>query len=176
LNKQEDSMSAAMKNKRYHQYYRRIDVALRLMAHGARAQVASDWSGMTPDQLATLRERWMPDDDGGYRGPSPKSYRPIFRSITLTSHASLFAGLHKIIGADATEPSLDGAEALCETYEAYRAWEPEGPLKFDQGVMLATGTTLDEEVGLIRCEMCGCALLVDRLQQAVQRFCKRCSN
>lgn len=167
-------MEVAVGNERFDRYYRRIQLGLRLMAHGARAQTASVLSGLSLDQLATLRKRWMWDAEDGYRGPAPTSYKPIFRSIAMTSHASLFVGLHRIVGPDVMRPSLEFGELLCEAYEAYRAWEPDGPLKFDQGVMLVMGAMQDEEIGLIGCEGCGCALLVDKLREVMLRRCTRC--
>lgn len=161
-------------NERFDRYYRRIQLGLRLMAHGARLQTASTLSGLTVDQLITLRKRWMWDAEDGYRGPAPTSYKPIFRSIPLTSHASLFVGLHRLLGDGLMQRSLEAAELLCEAYEAYQAWEPDGPIKFDQGYMLATGARADEEIGLVRCEGCGCALLVDKLREVVLRRCTRC--
>ena len=46
---------------RFDRYYRRIQLGLRLLSHGARAQTACDWSGLTPDRLITLKRRWLPD-------------------------------------------------------------------------------------------------------------------
>ncbi len=48
-------MDATVGDERFDRYYRRIRLGLRLMSHGARAQTASDWSGLTLDQLVTLR-------------------------------------------------------------------------------------------------------------------------
>jgi hypothetical protein len=159
---------------RFDRYYRRIQLGLRLMAHGARIQTASTLSGLTADQLTTLRKRWMWNAQDGYRGPAPTSFRPIFRSLTLTSHASLFVGLCRLLGSLSARPSLETGEILCEAYETYRAWEPTAPLKFDQALMLASGAAQDEEIALIRCEGCGCSLLVDQLSAIKQRRCTRC--
>jgi hypothetical protein len=48
-------MDVTVGNERFDRYYRKIRLGLRLMSHGARAQTASDWSGLTLDQLVTLR-------------------------------------------------------------------------------------------------------------------------
>ena len=44
---------------RFDRYYRRIQLGLRLLSHGARAQTACDWSGLTPDRLITLNDIYV---------------------------------------------------------------------------------------------------------------------
>jgi hypothetical protein len=162
-------------NDRFDRHYRKIRFALRLMSHGARARTASAWSGLTPDQLVTLRRRFMPDPRGGFRGPAPTSYRPFFRSALNARHAALFAGIHRMVGITSLVPSLEGGEKLCEAYEIFQEWEPDADLGFDYGVLLATGVVKAEEVELMRCQRCGCALLIDKLGK-VQRNCARCRS
>jgi len=162
-------------DERFDRYYRRIRLGLRLMSHRARARTASDWSGLTLDQLVTLRRRWMPGAKDGPRGPAPTSYRPFFRSELAASHAALFAGIHRMVGMTSPVPSLEGGEKLCEAYEIYREWEPDAHLEFDYGVLLATGVLRAEEVELLRCQSCGCALLIDKLGK-VQRKCGWCRS
>src|SRR6202789_606785 len=128
-------MDVTVGDERFDRYYRRIRLALRLMSHGARAQTASDWSGLTPDQLVTLRKRWMPNAEDGFRGPSPRSFVPFFKSALKSSHAAVFAGIYRMLGIKSSEPSLDGGEKLCEAYEIYREWEPNAHLEFDYGVL-----------------------------------------
>lgn len=166
-------MEVTVGDARFDRYYRRIRVGLRLMGHGARAQTASTWSGLTLDQLATLRKRWMPEADDGFRGPAPSSYKPFFRSELQASHAAIFVGIHHMVGLKRAEPSLEGAEKLCEAYEIYREWEPDAPLEFDQGVLLATGTILGKAIELSTCSECGCALLIDKMGKPRVR-CARC--
>src|ERR1700679_361249 len=119
-------MDVTVGDERFDRYYRKIRLGLRLMSHGARAQTASDWSGLTLDQLVTLRKRWMSGTDDGFRGPAPTSFKPFFRSAVKASHAAIFAGIHQMVGLDAPNPSLEGGERLCEAYEIYREWEPNG--------------------------------------------------
>jgi hypothetical protein len=71
-------MEVSVGDERFDRHYRRIRLGLRLMSHGARVQTASDWSGLTLDQLATLRQRWMPDAEDGFRGSAPTSFLPFF--------------------------------------------------------------------------------------------------
>lgn len=168
-------MDATVGDERFDRYYRKIRLGLRLMSHGARAQTASDWSGLTLDQLATLRKRWMPGTEDGFRGPAPTSFKPFFRSALKGSHAAIFAGIHRMVGLDGYRPSLEGGERLCEAYEIYREWEPDAHLEFDYAVLLATGAIKREEVELSTCANCGCALLLDKLN-IPQLRCARCRN
>jgi hypothetical protein len=145
------------------------------MSHRTRAQTASDWSGLTLDQLVTLRRRWMPGTKGGPRGPAPTSYRPFFGSALKASHAAVFAGIHRMVGFVSPVPSLEGGEKLCVAYEIFREWEPDAHLEFDYALLLATGVLKAEEVELVRCQSCGCALLIDKWGK-VQRNCEWCRS
>ena len=168
-------MDVTVGDARFDRYYRKIRLALRLMSHGARAQTASDWSGLTLDQLVTLRKRWMPGAEDGFRGPAPTSYKPFFRSVVKASHAAMFVGIHRMVGIDASKPSLEGGEKLCEAFEIYREWEPDAHLEFDHAVLLASGAIMCEEVELSTCTNCGCALLLDKLK-IPQLRCARCRS
>jgi hypothetical protein len=145
------------------------------MSHRARTQTASDWSGLTLDQLVTLRRRFMPGDKGGPRGSAPTSYRPFFASALKASHAAVFAGIRRMVGMTSPVPSLEGGEKLCVAYEIFREWEPDAHLEFDYAVLLATAVLKAEEVELIRCQSCGCALLIDKCGK-VRRYCEWCRS
>src|ERR1700722_7546138 len=154
----EVQMDVTVGDARFDRYYRKIRLGLRLMSHGARAQTASDWSGLTLDQLVTLRKRWMPGAEDGFRGPSPTSFKPFFRSALKASHAAMFVGIHRMAGADIRRPSLEGGEKLWEEYEIYREWGADSPLEFYYGVLLATGSMQGGDIRLSTCDSCGCAL------------------
>jgi hypothetical protein len=52
-------------------YFRRYQLGLRFVAHGARSQTAREWTGLTRDQLATLRRRW---EFGPDKRPGPGTH------------------------------------------------------------------------------------------------------
>ena len=166
-------MDVPVGDERFDRYYRRMRLALRLMLHGARAQIVSELSGFTQDQLATLKRRWLPGVEEGYRGPSPTSFAQFFRSAAKASHAALFAALQRMVGLHSMEPCLEVGERLCDTYEIYREWEPRGKLEFGYALLLATGTIKAEEVELTTCPECGRAMLLDK-RGAANRTCTRC--
>ena len=64
-------MEVRVGDKRFDRHYRRIRLGLRLMSHGARVQMASDWSGMTRDRATLLCQRWMADAEDGFRSSVP---------------------------------------------------------------------------------------------------------
>lgn len=168
-------MELTVGDERFDRYYRRIQLGLRQLSHGARLQTASDWSGLTPDQLVTLRERWLPGVEEGFRGPAPSSFQPFFKSATKASHAALFVSIHEIVGIRSSKPSLEGGERLCEAFEIYREWEPGAELEFDQAVLLATGAVAREKIELTNCTSCRCALLLEK-EGKVRETCGRCRS
>lgn len=174
-------MNDSFQDARFNRHYRRIELGLRLLAHGARPQTASDWSGLTQDRLVTLKRRWMPDASSGFRGPPPTSFQPFFRSLLRAQYAAIFASLHRAV-AQPTEDSmpsgqiatsLDDGERLCEAFEICKEWQADSNLEFDQAVLLARGVARNEEIELGRCSICRCAVLIDRLA-VLQDKCERC--
>ncbi len=166
-------MEVTVGDVRYDRYHRRINTGIRLMSHGARAQVASALSELTLDQLSTLRKRWMCGADDGPRGPAPSSYLPFFKSEERSSHAAIFVGIYRAIGGYLKKSVLEAAECFCTAFEIYRAWEPRAVLEFDQCVLLGHGAAKGDEVELMRCAGCRCALVVDKLRIAQLR-CGEC--
>ena len=134
---------------RFDRYYRRIQLGLRLLSHGARAQTACDWSGLTPDRLITLKRRWLRDAGDSLRGPAPTSFQPFFRSSVRLSHATVFASIHQALCQRSTPrgQSVGSAtrRALCTAYEIFREWEPDADMEFDQAVLLARGAASSED-------------------------------
>ena len=50
--------------------------------HGARPQTVRLLTGLTKDQLTTLRKRWVVAADDGKRGPSPSSENYLSEALT----------------------------------------------------------------------------------------------
>src|ERR1700722_5369111 len=93
-------------------YFRRYQLALRMMTHGARSQTICVWSGLTRDQLATQRQRWGFDPDERRRGPAPKALRVFFKSKRHRSEAALFASIARIVGATTSRTGKAVVERL----------------------------------------------------------------
>jgi len=153
-------------------HFRRYQLALRMASHGARAQTVCDWSGLTRDQLVTLRRRWGFDPDERRRGPAPTAFHVFFKSKRHQSEAALFACLCRMVGATTARsgeeaakrlPSLENGELLCEALEAYREWQPEADLDFEHALLLAGGVVHAKAVALGHCSDCHGAMLIDRM-------------
>jgi len=151
-------------------YFRRYQLALRMMTHGARTQTVCRWTGLTTDQLTTQRRRWGFDPEERRRGPAPTAFHVFFKTRRHRSQAALFASLCHIFGAipDRTGkaealrlPGLENGELLCEALEAFREWQPESDLDFEHAVQLATGVVQAEDVTLGECSDCHCSLLIE---------------
>lgn len=155
-------------------YFRRIQLGLRMLSHGARSQTTCEWSGLTPDQLVTLRRRWMFGADERLRGPSPSSFHVFFRSSRMSSEAALFVCICSIVSAR-SPASLEKGERLCEAFEIYREWAPTAEFTFEQAVLLLIGTSEGEKIALDYCPHCSAAFLIDKLGCA-RRSCARCKR
>jgi hypothetical protein len=151
-------------------YFRRYQLAIRMMSHGARTQTVCRWSGLTPDQMTTQRRRWGFDPDERRRGPAPSAFHVFFKSKRHRCEAALFASMCRILGAttarlgkEAAErlPSLENGELLCEALEAFREWQPDAELDFEHALLLATGVVRAEYVALCQCSDCRGATLIE---------------
>jgi hypothetical protein len=165
-------------------YFRRYQLALRMMAHGARAQTVMGWSGLTRDQLVTQRRRWGFDTESRQRGPAPRAFHVFFKSRRHRSEATLFASICRIVGATPAQagdtvagrlPSLENGELLCEAFEVYKEWQPGATLEFEHAVLLAIGVVNGTTVALGRCSHCSSAVLIDRTETH-RTGCGRCNR
>lgn len=154
-------------------YFRRVQLSLRFLAHGARAQTTCQWAGLTPDQLVTLRRRWMFRSEERLRGPSPSSFHVFFTSSRTSNRAALFVCICRIVGIAQPLASLENGEKLCEAFEIYHEWEPQAELEFEQAVLLMMGTLAAKKIQLRDCSSCSRALLVDRFDKS-RLTCPRC--
>jgi Flagellar transcriptional activator (FlhC) len=155
-------------------YFRRIQLGLRFLAHGARARTTCQWSGLTPDQLVTLRRRWMFNSDERLRGPSPSSFEIFFRSALTSSQAALFVCICRIVGITNSRETLESGEKICEAFEIFREWEPDAQLEFEQAVLLMVGAADAEKIELVNCSRCRIALLYDKMGDS-RKTCRRCT-
>jgi len=168
---------------RVNQYFRRRQLGLRMIAHGARSQTVQSWSGLTRDQLVTLRRRWITDMQDRRRGPSPSSFEVFFRSSRARERAALLGSLIRLVGGIPAKlgpraarelPSLEAGERLCEAYDVLRTWDPLSDIDLEQAVLLAVGITAETTIRLDHCPHCQAAILVDKLgsSSSLCTFCR----
>lgn len=151
-------------------YFRRYQLAIRMMSHGARTQTVMAYSKLTRDQLVTQRRRWGFAPEIRPKGPAPSAFHVFFKSRRTASEAALFASLCHIVGAVTAElghqpahirPCLESGELFCDALEAFREWVPEAELDFERALQLATGVVYAEAVTLGWCSDCRCAMLFE---------------
>lgn len=163
-------------------YFRRLQLGLRFLAHGARTMIVSEWSGLTPDQLKTQRHRWGFGPDDRQYGPARTSFKKFFEPARRADEFSLLASIQRIVGfrvmrSEAGEsvlaPSLENGERACDAFEIFREWKPESSITFEESLRLAEGVVSGTEVELAGCGECGRALLHYKLGR-VEEDCLRC--
>ncbi len=151
-------------------YFRRYQLALRMMAHGARTQTVVTYSGLTRDQLVTQRRRWGFGPEIRQRGPAPSAFHVFFRSQRHRSEAALFASLCHITGAISARldnetarlsPNVENGELFCDALEVFQEWRPDADLDFEHAVQLAAGVVRAEHVTLGWCSDCHGATLFE---------------
>jgi hypothetical protein len=163
-------MFSSSMSDRFDRHIRRIQLGLRLLAHGARAHTACEWSEISPDRLATLKRQWLPNVGAGFRGPAPTSFHVFWRSGLRLREAAVFSSIHHSLyrlrhGTETIQslkPCLENGEMLCEAFEIFREWEPTSDITLDQAALLAQGVARSIDISLCRCRICQCAMILDR--------------
>jgi hypothetical protein len=166
-------MEEFIKDSHIGRYLRRVQLGLRFLAHGARAHTTCRWTGLTPDQLVTVRRRSGLNSEDRLRGPSPSSFGMFFRSQRTSSQAALFVSLCRAIEACDEAISIEVGERLCDAFEIFREWIPEANLEFEQAILLVRGVVEGKIVALGECKDCSRPTLLDRMGDQRKR-CSRC--
>jgi hypothetical protein len=154
-------------------YLRRVQLGLRFLAHGARAQTTCQWTGLTPDQLVTVRRRSGVPSEERMRGPSPSSFAAFFRSTRISNQSALFVAICSAIGAARDHASIELGERLCEAFEIFREWAPESDLEFEQAILLMRGSVRALKITLVECVECYRPMLLDKMG-VTKDACHRC--
>ncbi len=159
-------------------YIRRIQLGIRFLGHGARANTTCQWTSLTPDQLVTVRRRSRFSTSERLRGPSPSSFATFFRSNRTRGQAALFLSICQVVGPTRSTRSVENGEKLCEAFEVFREWEPESDFDFEQAVLLMDGAGCGVSLAFVNCSSCSCPLVVDTLgdTQDVCHWCRRGST
>lgn len=162
---------------------RRRQLAKRLVFHHARTQTVTEFTGLSRNQLETLRGRWNVPTNARHRGPSPTSFTEFFRNAKAVQEATAAAVLFDLLDvrngsrtADSRGSTrLEQGERLCYVFEALQACFPHLELEFEHMMLLASGLSRGEALRLGSCAQCGSALLVDNFA-ARMPSCKHCSR
>jgi len=168
-------MNLAATDDHISRYIRRIQLGLRFLGHGARAHTTCRWTGLTPDQLVTVRRRSRFNSNHRRRGPSPSSYSVFFRSSQSSGQAALFVSICRVVGLVRPRVSIENGERLCEAYEIYREWDPASDFEFEQAVLLLDGTAQGFGIDFQPCASCAGSVLIDKFgdTRCVCHACRR---
>src|SRR5258706_9339399 len=161
---------------RYARDLQRLHLAQRLIAHRARTQVISDWTGLSVVQVRCLYRQFGKElDEGGaarLRGPGPSSLPQLLSSKRWRSEAAGFIGLCYVLEAMPHMPiqnpkrelhTLTRGERLCRAFEIYSTLMPGRSMNFHQALLLYTAVAMGQEVHAVKCETCGAVIVRDVL-------------
>jgi ribosomal protein S27AE len=173
---------------RYARDLQRLHLAQRLIAHRARTQVISDWTGLSVVQIRSLYRQFGKESNGGdvqrLRGPGPTSVTQLLTSERWRSEAAGFIGLCYVLAAMPSMPIHDPkrelrtvarGERLCRAFEIYRTLMPGRSMTFHQALLLYTAVAMGQEVQAAKCGSCGAVIVRDVL--GIGRWnCGRCTR
>ncbi|MGH8150874.1 MAG: hypothetical protein ACRETB_13000 [Steroidobacteraceae bacterium] len=161
---------------RYSRDRLRLDLALRFIRHDARTQTIRRWTGLSEDRVRKLFRSYSDCPEAGPsprpRGRSPRQSSFFTRTPRLRQEAALIASLCSLLGALPLrrEPRGGGPQhgfaeglALCEAYEAYRAFVPTAHISFEHMVCLFTALSRGDELRLATCAGCGALVITERM-------------
>jgi len=161
---------------------RRVALGRRLISHGVRTKIISRLTGLTRNQLETLRYRLGVPSRTRRRGPMPSSLDMFLKEPVVRCEGAALAALcaafelpaleQELASRPAAYISLEYGERLCETYEAYRACYPTTHVELDEMMMLREALAQADRVELGRCRSCRCLMLIDRFSGG--RNCWHC--
>jgi hypothetical protein len=164
--------SYAMDDSALQRENRRVALGRRLLSHGVRTTIIKFLTGLTRNRLETLRRRLGVPTLTRRRGPTPSSLKRFLQEPTERSEGAAFEAICAAFGLPAIERelallpasfiSLDYAERLCESYEAYRACHPRTQMALEELIMLHDQLAKAEKIQLGRCRACKGFMLVDR--------------
>jgi len=162
---------------------RRSELARRFILHGVRTQLVSRMTGLTRGRLATVRRRLMVGDESRRRGPTRNplniflgnSPRARSEGAALAALIAWFcAAVRPRHGPAEGAGSLELADRLCETYEAFRACCPATEVHLEELITLRSLIARGEVVEVSKCRRCRCLILIDRFSR--DRECSHCSS
>lgn len=172
---------------RYAQERRRMDLAIRMIAHEARTYTIRSCTGLAEDRIRKLYKVYFQQDGAAvirHRGKTPRQPGFFVQTPRLQLEATTLvrtccaAGLLEISDRLVPRPRLrretpDFGQRFCDAYEAYLALHQPPALSFERAWNLLDGLCRGNEIGLGRCAQCQVTYLQDRLNFE-DRMCPVC--
>jgi hypothetical protein len=164
---------------------RQMDLAWRLLRHGARTQTITRWTGLSPRRVRSLLKKYRARSSNlkilRPRGDSPFNMELLMRSPRRRVEAALFASIYQELSTRAAfhsralKPNLSGGELACLAFEAFREQASQAILSIDQTFLVLSTLSQNVEFSLGKCPRCEAPILIDRLAVAIRR-CGNCSQ
>ncbi len=164
---------------RYTRDRQRLDLALRLIRHEARTYTIRQWTGLSDDRIRKLYRSYVLDQDAErvlrHRGKSPRQAAFFFRNAELNFEAAQLASLFVVYGllsgADGGVESqyrvgsYESGTLLCQAYESYLQLHCPASISFEHAWFLLLALSRQDELGVVRCAVCGGVRLRDLLSR-----------
>lgn len=173
-------------DERYLRDLRRLNLAMRLIKYEARTGTVRECTGLGDDRIRRLYHQYLRPAGActdRHRGRAPHVPLRIVASPRGGADAAIFAGFSGRLGVVDLAPDAKGryqllsiglVEAICDAFDLYRDFVPEGQLSFEQALCVVKALWRRDEIGPGRCEQCGALILVDLLSLYVPR-CASCA-
>ena len=167
---------------RYLRDLRRLDLARRLIEHGARTKTIAIWTQLSPYRIRQLCRDYGCSADSRHSGVPPRSIAYFWRTPQMQIEAASLAGICKVLGVlprtrmaarDFTLPAR--GERLCQAYEAYVDSFEKPRISIEYAVLLATALATTDDISIGKCVSCGGVVLVD-LGDVVDNCCVYCAG
>jgi hypothetical protein len=152
-------------DERYSQDRLRLDLAMRLLRHGARSFTIAAWTGLSIDRIRTLYRNYVNPTPSAMRlrGRPPQQADYFLQTAELSFEASTLACLFQMLGLmpppaaspARSAPSLERAAAFCTAYETYLVLKPDTRLTLEHAWALMLALLPTKELRLTHCRQCG---------------------
>lgn len=171
---------------RYLRDLRRLNLAMRLIKYEARTGTIRECTGLGDDRIRRLYHQYLRPAGAcsdRHRGRAPHVPLRIVAAPRGGADAAIFADFCGRAGIVDLAPCAEGrfqllsvglAEAICDAFDLYREFVPEGQLSFEQALCLVKALWRRDEIGPGHCAQCGALILVDLLSIYVPR-CAPCA-
>ncbi|HKT71880.1 MAG TPA: hypothetical protein VJQ47_03255 [Steroidobacteraceae bacterium] len=160
---------------RYWEERQMLDLAWRLLGHGARTHTIARWTGLPPRRIRTLMRRFAPRQQEGRlrrpRGKSPYKTELLLRSRIKHYAAAMFVRtclqlrlieVSRAGARAASPPDVSWGERFCGAFETFASRYPQARLNIEEAMLLLAALTTRREYVLESCERCSGPVLRDR--------------
>jgi hypothetical protein len=171
---------------RYEEDLREHNLAMQMIAQGARTRTIMRWTGLSRHRVQMLARRYETSRPGDHRrrGISPHQSTYFSQSETLQAESLALAFIasemqvipsRPLAGAPCSLPDVARGERLILAYQWYRALVPEPQISLERAILFITELVDGRNLSLRRCRQCSDPMVVDHRQPATDPGCPFCN-